>query len=148
MSRMIPQGTVDAFRRAVDVTVGQYGIACTLYVPTNLNTLEPQDIYTKPVDYTYTSYTTNVFIDWKPSKHQLRKFGVFVEDDIPIIAWFPNKINNVDVDITINSYFKVSLQYVPANVGVTEFEIVDVIVPGMHDAVITKYFKIAPRRAQ
>lgn len=148
MSKMIPQATVDAMRQMVDVSVGNYGIDCTLYVPTNLDTVMSYDVYVKPTDYVYTTYSTIVWIDWKPDKHKLRKLGLFVEDDLPIIAWFPNKIANVNVDITVKSWFSIGVQYIPANMDTEKFEIIDVLIPGMHERVITKYFKIAPRRVK
>ena len=146
MSRMIPQRTVDTMRHYVDVSVDNYGIDCTLHVPTNQDTVVNYDAYWKPGDWTYTTYNTVVWIDWSPNKYRLRKLGLYVEDDIPILAWFKNYINGVHVDIEINSWFKIDPQYIPDKYDTEEFELVDVLVPGMHDAVITKYWKIAPRR--
>ena len=143
---MIPQRTVDTMRQFVDVSVHNYGIDCILHVPNNQDTVVNYDVYVKPSDWTYDTYKTVVWIDWSPNKYKLRKLGLFVENDIPILAWFKNRINNLDVDIEINSWFKIDPEYIPNKYDTEEFEIVDILVPSMHDAVITKYFKIAPRR--
>jgi len=149
MSKMIPQETVDVMRNFVNVSVDIYGIDCELHIPNNLDTVETYDVYQKPSDFVYdTTITTLVWIEWAPNKHRLRKLGLFVEDEIPMLAWFKYVEGLQDVDIKIGSWFKIDPQYVPDQYDTEEFEIVDIIVPGMHDAVITKMFKIAPRRVK
>lgn len=146
MSRMIPQRTVDTMRHFVDVSVDNYGIPCTLYIPMNQDTVVNFDVYVRPGDWTYVSYDTLVWIDWTPNKHKLRKLGLFLEDELPILAWFKYVIDGAHRDIEINSWFEIPDQYVPDKYDTEQFEIVDIMIPGMHDAVITKYYKIAPRR--
>ena len=153
MSRMIPQETVQALRQFNDTVVGLYGIDCTLYQLSNANAVEALGIYSKPSDSTFTEYTTTVFIEWSPSAKKLRKLGLFVEDEIPILAWFSNQFESVqrnvtDLDIVIGSYFKVDVQYIPDDYDTDEFEIIDVVIRAMHDALVLKCFKIAPRRVK
>lgn len=153
MSRMIPQATVDAMRVMSDISVGNYGIDCQLFIPNNIEDVKLLDAYEKPSDYTFIGpINTQVVIDWKPDKHRLRKLGIVIEDDLPIVAYFPRIVNPADatkfLDITINSYFKIQLQYVQRQYDTEFFEIVDYIVPAMHDSVIVQYFKIAPRRVK
>lgn len=148
MSRMIPQQIVDALRQQVDISVDLYGIDCTLYIPTNLNTTELLDVYATPADVTYEEYSTQVWIEWSQNKHKLRRLGLYFEDDVPIVAWFKNKIDGNFVDIPIGSYFRVSTQFTPDNVDSDAFDLVEVVLPNMHDAEITKFFKIAPRRVK
>lgn len=151
MSNMIPQETVDAIRRMQDVSVDNFGIDCTLHVPNNKEEVDDNTIYTTPSDYTFTTYTTRVSIEWSPNKYRLRKLGIFVEDDTPIIAWFSNRIKDADgfdadVDIKINSYFSIATQFIPREMDTEEFEVIDIMVPSMHDAAAVKAYKIAPRR--
>jgi len=152
MSKMIPKSVVDVLRGFVDISIGVYGISCTLKVVKYPDEIDYNDVDANPEDFVYTEYTTQVWVSWSPNKYKLRKLGIFVEGDIPMICWFANKIEvegkDQDVDIVVGSYFIIEPEYVPDSVDAEEFEIVDVIIPEMHDAVITKAYKIAPRRVK
>lgn len=150
--RLLPQRAINVFRKNTNVALDTFGMDCTLYVPSNMDTVSELDIYAKPSDYTFTRYETKVWVEWSPNRHRLRKLGIFMEDETPAIAWFSNTIkdafgNETDMDICIKSYFVLQTQYIPANAADTEeFELVDVIVPSMADKLVRKCFKIAPRR--
>lgn len=152
MSRMIPRETIDALRKQADVTLDNYGIDCDLYIPSNLDATEDLDIYAKPTDYKYTHYATKVFIEWSPNQYRLRRYGIYAEDETPIIARFGRTATDddgvtVNVDISVHSYIRIEMEYVPNNYSDTdEFEIVSVALGNAHDAVIAKVFKLAPRR--
>ena len=152
MSKMIPRESIDAFRHQVDVSLDMYGIDCTLFIADNIDVINDLDVFTTPNDYTYTRYSAKVFIEWKPSTFRLRKLGLFVEDSVPILAWFGNKAVNqageeVDIDIVVHSYFEINPEFIPKNQQVTnQFEIVNNIVKGHHDAVIRKGYVIVPKR--
>lgn len=152
MSKMIPRATIDVLRNFVDVSLDNFGFDCDLYIPTNMEALEELDIYVEPPDIEWTHYTAQIFIEWKPSMYRLKKLGIFVEGELPIIVYLPNQCTNdsgveVDVDIQRSSYVKVSLEYIPSDFNkYTEFELVDLIVKHAHDAVIVKAYKAVPRR--
>jgi hypothetical protein len=160
MSKLIPRRTIDAIRQVVNVALDVAGIDCTLYIPTvtSYNVAETLDVYNTPDDYTYVSYSTTVFLDWKPSTYRLKKLGLFVEGNLPVLAWFPYKATalegslqgqEVDVDVNLKSYFRITPEFVPDNFeGVEEFEIVNVGVTGLHDATLTRVYSVAPRRVQ
>ena len=155
MSDMLPQASVDVFRSFTNVSIDLYGMPCTLYIPTNLTSVLPNDAYTKPSDYTFDEYDTKVWIEWTPNKKQLAKLGIFVEEgDQPMLAHFSNIFktsfqNFQDLDITIGSYFKIDMQYITQFKEYTnEFDVVDVKAVGMANKLITKVFKIAPRRVK
>jgi len=144
MSKMIPQATVDVLRNNNDISVDIYGIACTLYIPTNMNSVEQLDAYENPNSYSYTEYTNQlVVLVWSPNSKQLRKLGIFTEDDIPLLCWFKN-----DPEVIVRSYIKVPLQYIPDSMDTDEFVIEDVIIRGMHDKVALKCYKAVPRRTK
>lgn len=152
MSGMLPQRLVTTLRKFTNVAVDVYGMPCTLYVPSNMDTVDASDVYAKPGDFTYTAYETKVWVEWSPNKHRLRKLGLFVEDENPMIAWFSNVVLDkfgaeTELDICIHSYFVLPTQYIPGNATETEeFELVDVLVPSMADKLVRKCFKIAARR--
>ena len=159
MSNMLPQRTVDVLRSFTTVSVSNYGIDCTLKIVKYPDEIDDNDVYVKPQDFVYVDYATKVWIEWTPNKYKLRKLGVYVEGDTPMIAWFGNKMTfvtpgessgvEVDVDIVVGSYFIIDPQYIPSSISAeSEFEIVDVIIPGMHDMAVTKCFKRAPRRVK
>lgn len=154
MSDQIPQETVDGFRQHTNVSVDIFGIPCTLFIQSNNTAEEPKDMYQRPADKTYNSYSTKVWVEWSVNKHRLRKMGFFTEEESPMVAWFSNVVtdnfgNETDIDINIGSYFSLPIQYIPAKLQDTEyFQIVDIISPASSDAVVLKYFKIAPLRAQ
>lgn len=154
MSKILPQQTVDALRQQVDLSLDSYGIDVELYIPTNLTDIEPLDAFTANSDITYTKYTCQAFIDWKPSNiYRLRKLGLFIEgNDIPILCWMPRYVLNsqnqpVQVSIEIRSYIRVAPQFIPNNfAGVEEYDIVDVVTRGLHDSMISTAYRLAPRR--
>lgn len=160
MSKMIPRRSIDAFRQQLDVTIDLYGIPCTLYIPTTAssNVAERLDPYSTPADYTCLSYAAQVFIEWSPGGKRLRKLGLLAEEEAPILSWFgrkataltgPDAGTEVEVDILLHSWIALQPEFVPDEyVGEEEFELVDPIIPEnmIHDAVIGKGFKLAPRR--
>lgn len=153
VSNILPQSVVDAIRTQNDVAVDIVGIDCTLHIPNNKDTVDNNTIYTIPADFTYTVYRTKVFILWGPNKHQLRKLGIMTEEDVPILAAFSNRIEDAagfaaDIQIPRNSWFSISIQFVPREMDTEEFEVVDLVVPSMHDASTVHFYKIAPRRAK
>ena len=153
MSKMIPRRTIDALRIQNDVSVDVWGIPCTLFIPNDLNAQQSGDIYHKDSQYTYDEYTSVVWVEWNPNQHRLRKFGLFSEKLIPILARFKKTAVSVatglavDVDVIMGSYIVVSIEYVPGKYQDTsEFEVVDTLIGATHDAVVAKIYKLAPRR--
>ena len=152
MSKMIPRRSIDALRKAVNVSLDNYGINCDLYVPNNLSVTETYDIYQKPGDYTFDHYVTTVFINWNPNIYRLKAKGLYVDGELPIIVYFPYRATNdssnvVEVDILRHSYFVIEPEFIPDNYeGLEEFSIVDIIADKFHDAVVVKSFKAVPRR--
>lgn len=160
MSKLIPQRTIDAIRQVVNVALDVAGIPCILYIPTvtSYNTAERMDVYNTPQDYIYYSYSTTVFLEWKPTTHRLKKLGFFTEGSLPILAWFPYQATAltgsdagsvVNIDPNLHSYFRITPEMVPDNyVDVEEFEIVNVSTTGIHDATLTRVYAVAPRRVK
>lgn len=155
---MIPRELVDALRVQVNVSMANYGQDCTLYIPTvvSYNEAEKSDIFAKPSDIQYVSYQALVFIEWQPTAYRLKKLGLYVEDNLPIVAWFGTRAValegsdaglEVDVSIVKQSYFKIGIETVPSGIEkVSEFEIVNPSLKGMQDMEIMACFSIAPRR--
>jgi len=160
MSKLIPRETIDVLRQHINIGMDMLGITCTLYIPTtsSLNTAEGLDIYGKNSDLTFLSYSTQCFIEWNPNKYRLRKLGIYVEDELPILVWVPLLVTalegddigtEVEVDTVQKSYISIAPEFIPEDTtAVQEFEVVDVIVKGTHDAVVLKGFKCVPRRIQ
>jgi hypothetical protein len=154
VSRLIPQRVIDGLRQIIDVSTDLAGIDCTLYIPTNYNEVQKEDAYAHTALYEYAKYTCRVIVTWKPSTYRLKKLGVFVEDELPILVTLPQKATNkagalVNVDIIQHSYIAVSLEHVPDNKTMgNEFELVDQAIRGMHDAEITRIWKAVPRRRE
>ena len=153
MSKIIPQQLVDALRNNFDVTMDVTGIDVTLYIPTNLNALEDNDIYTTPTDHSYDEFSVQAFIEWSPGTQRLRKLSLHTEKDIPIICWLPNRIENDDgsytiLNTSIQSYIRVPIQFIPQNnlTDNDEFEIIDSLARNFHDSIILRPWKLAPRR--
>lgn len=146
MSNMIPRETIDVMRNFNDVTIDIYGIACTLYIPSNIASVDLANIYTINQQPTFSAgFASKVFIEWKPDQKRLQKMGVYSENETPMIAYFKQLPNGI-ITLPIKSYFTLPLEYVPTTIDTDQFEIIDVIINKMHDAVIAKAYKIAPRR--
>lgn len=160
MSRMVPRESIDQLRNYVDISLTSYGIDCTLYIPTDTSygEVEKLDVFAKPGDYSYLSYSAKVFINWMPNIWRLKKLGLFVEGQVPILAYFGNKATalegseageEVDVDVVLHSYIRIEPEFIPSNQkDVEEFEIVNMGTPNMQDAVLYKVFSLVPRRVK
>ena len=142
MSRMIPEGTVQALRKAHNVIVGVMGIEVLLYMAKNSTALEPLDAYVTTDDRTFTQVITNVFFEWKPDQYRLRKLGLYTEGELPILCHIEQLY-----DVPIGSYMKVAIENIPENTFDTEeFEVISSAVPNIHDRMIFSIYKVAPRR--
>ena len=161
MSKMIPVQSVAAFRQQQDVSVDIWGIPCDLFIPSNLNSVEDDDQYGDDSQYTYDQYTTLVWIVFNPESRRLRKLGMYVEDETPMLASFKSTaIDNsdgsedgdeVEVDVTIGSYIRVDITYVPTEATsdethYEEFEVADVALGPLHDSTVSKVYKLVARR--
>lgn len=154
MSKMIPRETIDALRHQVNISLDNFGIDCTLHIPTvdSYNTAEKLDVFATPNDYIYTEYSAKVFIHWSPNVWFLKKLGLFVEGQVPILAYLGNKAINqdgdeVDVNVVLRSYIKITPEFIPNNYkGVEEFEVVNIGTSHMHDAAIVRVYALTPRR--
>jgi hypothetical protein len=159
---MIPRGTIDVLRDYVDIILKAVGIDCTLYIPTTSShkAAERLDVFATPADYSHASYSAKVFVNWNPSTYRLKKLGLFVEDQLPILVWFGNKATAISVpgvaagtevaiDTCVKSYFRLTPELIPENFqDVEEFELVNVASKGFQDAIIRKLYSAVPRRVQ
>lgn len=145
MSRLVPQRTIDALRRHVDISLDNFGVYVDLYVPTNLETIEGQDMFQTPTDVTFEEHLNVLaFINWSPNTYRLRELGLYVEGETPITAYFKGL---EDIDVLIDSYIKVPIQYISNDVYKTnEFTIVNLLAGPMLDAQVRQEYKLAPRR--
>ena len=147
MSGLIPDRVINTVKTFNDLGVSLYGIECTLFVPTNLTELEPEDIYTSPDDITYKQYgcdDVKIWIEWFVSNvHRLRKLGIFAEGETPIIARFENY-----PEVIVGSYVKIKTEYIPDcyNLDTDGFEVVDVLMKNTYNQEVYRYYKMAPRR--
>jgi hypothetical protein len=160
MSKLIPRETIDTLRLHANVLMDSLGIAATLYIPTNasLTAAEGLDVFELTSDHTYLSYTVMCFIEWNPSKYRLKKLGIYTEGELPILVWMPLVATalegsligqEVDIDVVQKSYFKITPEFIPNSTEkAQEFEVVDLIIKGTHDAIILKGAKCVPRRIQ
>jgi hypothetical protein len=135
----------------LDVSVRLYGIDVTLFVPSNWDDVDQNTMYHVPAqEFTFTEYVTRAFIEWSPSIHRLKNFGIVTEGELPILCYmeFPKDLGSFESypDTIIGSWIRVPLQYVQRYRDTDEFEIVDNFVRGMHDAVAVSCLKLAPRR--
>ena len=159
-TRMLPRSSIDVLRSYVDIALDCIGMDCTLYIPTDASYAEAEkwDVFAKPSDYSYLSYSAKVFINWSPSTYKLKKLGLYVEDTLPIIVWFGNKATPlegdnvgtlVDIDACLKGYFEIEPEFIPENYeGVEQFELVNVASKGFQDAIIRKIYSAVPRRVQ
>jgi len=159
-TNMIPRSTIDVLRDYTDVILGAVGIDCTLYIPTttSYSMAEKLDVYATPEDYTYLSYSAKVFVNWNPTVYRLKKLGLYVEDQLPIMVWFGNKATalegdsvgtEVAIDVCLKSYFQLIPEFIPEKYeGVEQFELVNVASKGFQDAIIRKVYSAVPRRVQ
>lgn len=157
MSKLIPNEAVSAFRQNIDVIMDMYGIDCTLYVPTGASyaIAEKLDAYMVPDDLSFLTYTAKVFVEVQPNISRLRKLGLYTEGSLPIIAKFGRMAKpvtgslagqDVPVDIVKGSWFRIIVEHLHGSDDYTDLEVVDVIPPEFHDAVIWQEMLVAPRR--
>jgi len=157
MSKLIPRRTIDSIRNMIDVGLSVTGIDCTLFIPTNQSFLDAEklDVYSKPADYTFISFRTTVGIRWSPNVYELKKLGLFVEGQTPILVQFGFHATalegsqvgqTVPINVTRHCYFRISPEFSEGNfVGISEFQIVNAATR-LHDATLARIFSAAPRR--
>lgn len=152
MSKMIPRNLIDALRQHHDISIDICGFECDLYIPTNMVDVEPLDAYVETEDYEYIHYMGMVFIEWKPSVYRLKKLGIFVEGESPLIVKVKRTAiddngETVDVDVIVGSYIKPPIEYIPDNkVKLATFDLTEMIIPKAHDAAIITSWKATARR--
>lgn len=152
---MLPFSVVNVLREYADVSIGLYGINCLLFIPVNLDVVDDLGVYARPADFEYAEYETQIWIEWSPDTHRLRKLGIFAENESPMIARLASSAKSVesgeeieDIEVVPRSYVKIPIQYVPDSIETDEFELVNTNIPHMHDAVAVKLWKLAPRRVK
>jgi len=144
---LLPQKTINTIRSLSDMTVEHFGFECELFIPKPevIEQREGLDIYQETPELTnekfYNAIKTKVFIEWKPDTKRLRRLGVFIEDNLPVIAWFRNI-----PELTRNSWIRIGLNISDNQWGTDEFELTDCIVRHMYNAVAVQAWVIAPRR--
>ena len=141
---LLPLETVDTLRSIVSTMIQIYGIPCTLFIPQPgpLKQQETLDIYQEKPDYKdLPGIETKVWIEWKPDTKRLRKLGIFVEDNLPILAWFEG-IH----EITRNSWFRIPINIAQNKNTQDELEIIDNVVKNMYSSIIVSAWIVAPRR--
>ena len=142
---ILPDRTLDGLKKFSDLAIKMYGIACDLYIPSNLTAMEGEDMYGEPSQLTYVTYNEQpIWIEWSAKDIvRLRKLGLFTEQDAPITAYLSNTPT-----IVIGSYIKVSVKYIPGTYSTDEFEIVDALAVGTYNSEVIRRFKLAPRRVK
>ena len=158
MSKMIPSETTAVLRAFHNTSINNYGIECSLYILNNPDDIEDLGLYANPTDTTFDKFECNVWIEFSPDNRRLRKLGIYSEDAIPIIARFPTEATEVsedstngstqDIDVIIGSYVSVNVEYVPGTYDTDSFEVVDIKLGNVHDAVLSKIYVLAPRRVK
>jgi len=143
MSTLLPKETIQVMRQFNDLGVSLYGIDCTLYIPNNLTTLEPVDMYANPDMITYTEYRNQkVWLQWYDKEViKLRKSNALAEGTLPITARF-----KMDPEVITSSYIVLPTEYKDNQYKVLEFECINVIMQNTYDAEIYLKFSMAPRR--
>ena len=143
MSTLLPKATTDALKQFNDLAVQLYGIDCTVFIPNNLTSLEPTDMYISPDAIAYTEYQfQKVWFEWYAKDIvKLRKSNAFAENDPPITARFPSTL-----PVIVNSYILLPTEYANNQYNTLEFECVNVIMEGTYSTEIYDRFKMAPRR--
>jgi hypothetical protein len=155
---MIPQALVNALRVQANVSLANYGQDCILYIPTTVsyNAAEKLDVFAKPEDFEFISYNAKVFIEWQPTAYKLKKLGLYVEDNLPIIAWFGTVATaregseagtQVGISVCKQSYFEIAVDTVPEGISkASQFEVINPSLKGFQDSEILRCYSIAPRR--
>ena len=147
MSRMLPDQSVSALRQYSSLAIDLWGIDCVVYRFVNQELDQQEmDIYQELPgeggENVYEMIKTKVWIEWSPSVSLLRKYSLYTEHDIPMLAFLPSHL-----DLTKKSYFTIDIKYVPSGVhNENSFELVDQLNRGVHDAIVLSVFKIAPLR--
>jgi hypothetical protein len=143
---LLPLRTINTIRDNINTCIDVAGFECDLFILNNVRAQE-QDIYGESPAAKYNGpIATKVWVEWKPDQRRLRKLGIFVEGQTPLIAWIKN--NKEFPEITANSYFNVPINYAPNDVKCENFELVDRLVRNMYNAIVVECWKIAPLRSK
>jgi hypothetical protein len=120
-----------------------------------MDTIDDLGVFVEPTDFTYNIYTAQIYVEWNPNIHRLRKLGFFAENESPMVARFASTAVDVDesgvdvkVEIVPKSYVQIPIQFIPDQLDTNEFELVDTKITGVHDAVAVKLWQLVPRRVK
>ena len=140
---LFPLKTIDAIRQHIDTVIEVYGIPCKVYIPENIAQRESLDIYDERPRLVYSKVVgTKVWIEWQPDAKRLRKLGIFVEEQVPIIAWFKGI-----QDLQRNAYFKIDIRLIPEGLPTVErYELVDRLIRKVYTSIVMECWKVVPLR--
>ena len=125
------------------VIIDAYGVPCKLFIPQNIDERESLDIYSERPKRIWKAVDTKVFIEWAPDSKRLRKLGIHIENEIPVIGW----LKDTGLGVEKGSYLKLT-QYIGGQWQPDRLEIVDVLVKYryMTDTIIA--YRLAPLRVE
>lgn len=138
MSKLFPKELADVLRVNTDSLVELNGQHCRLHKVEGVSytdTLRDKAIITfkDPID-------TYVLIHWSPEVRRLKALGLFVEGELPILAYF-----KFEDDPNAKDYIELDYHYSIGDMKTNKFEITDRKLRG-HDAEARAVWVLAPRR--
>ncbi len=120
------------------------GFNVDIYFPVNeLNQFE--DIYNEnPAIRFQGPYKTRVFVDWSPNIRQLKNFGIFTEEEAPIVIWLKNRDDLPK--ITTRSLVKITMSYTGGVESDEWFELNTEIIRNMYNKAVVSSWTMSPFR--
>ena len=140
---LLPIQTIETLRQHQNTIVDIYGFDCKLFIKENYKH-ELNSIYNEDLAPNYKELDSKVFIKWAANTRELKKIGIFVEGDIPIVAFFKNDL--AGYGLAGGSYIKIDINYAPDKWKTDKFEIIACLIQNMYNASVIKAYSIVPKR--
>lgn len=142
-SSFLSANVIDAIVTQYNNTVEIYGFPINLYIPVNADK-QQFDVYMQEPQLKYKGpYETKAFVVWNPSMKQLRNFGIFTEEDVPLVVWMKTR-DDLPL-ITQQSFFEMTMGY--GDVATKEyFELVTQVIKNAYNRVVVTAWTAAPLR--
>lgn len=141
---MISESVMSAIACQINNAIDMVGFPITIYYP--VNELEQlNDVYNvTPKTRFKGPYETRIWINWNPSMKQLKNFGIFTEEDNPIIVYL--KTREELPAITTNLLVRVKMGFEGGVEKYEYFQLVSQLIKAAYNSVVVSAWTMAPAR--
>lgn len=140
LTNVVQNALITQFNNTIDL----FGFPVEIYYPKN-EEKQAADIYNTTPNLKYQGpYASRAFVSWSPSMKQLKNFGIFTEEENPILIWLKNREDLPR--ITTRTLVRIVMGYAGKGTSIEYFELVSEGIKNAYNKVIISAWSMAPFR--